>query len=108
MRYAFPEGGGRTLLESSRRILALTAELASRRKLLALVAAGAALAIGGVATAQTAEERHDGAQREDRNIDPVTGKICQPMCAEDMSPCDPPIMKAREGRCSSPSAGFVG
>ena len=49
-----------------------------------------------------------GTTADGGQIDPVTGKVCRPMCAEDMSPCDPPVMKAREGRCSSPSAGFVG
>jgi len=58
----------------------------------------------------SAQQRNDEAetQSDGRQIDPVTGRVCRPLCAEDMSPCDPPTMKAREGRCSSPTAGFVG
>jgi len=64
------------------------------------------LALSGSVFAQQAEEAD--APTQGRDIDPVTGGVCRPWCAEDMSPCDPPTMKAREGRCSSPSAGFVG
>ena len=58
----------------------------------------------------SAQQRNEEAetQSDGRQIDPVTGRVCRPLCAEDMSPCDPPTMKAREGRCSSPTAGFVG
>ncbi|MCB1540295.1 MAG: hypothetical protein KDJ25_05405 [Rhodoblastus sp.] len=80
-------------------------DLISRRRALALSVACFAGAFCAAAMAQQADDG-EGAPQQDR--DPVTGKVCRPMCAEDMSPCDPPIMKARDGRCASPSAGFVG
>jgi len=86
----------------------LTARTLSRRTLLASCAAGATVALAGGAFAQQGGEDRDNARPDGGQVDPVTGKVCRPMCAEDMSPCDPPAMKAREGRCSSPSAGFVG
>ena len=86
----------------------MTARISSRRKLLATCAAGAAAVFAGGAFAQQDGDDRDNARPDGGQIDPVTGKVCRPMCAEDMSPCDPPVLKAREGRCSSPSAGFVG
>lgn len=83
-------------------------DLFSRRRALALSAACLAGAFCGVAVAQQADDSEGAPQSEREQVDPVTGKVCRPMCAEDMSPCDPPVMKARDGRCSSPSAGFVG
>ena len=31
--------------------------------------------------------------------------VCRPMCAFDMTPCDPPEFKRADGRCSSPVIG---
>ena len=99
------------MLQPHGRIGALRIPTFTRRNL--RMTAGAALlvtlipAAPGAAWAQQRGDEREPAQ-DAGQVDPVTGKVCRPMCAEDMSPCDPPIMKAREGRCSSPSAGFVG
>ncbi len=87
---------------------AMTTSAPTRRALLALSAAGAGLLFIRTANGQETDDRGNVPPADGGQIDPVTGKVCRPMCAEDMSPCDPPVMKAREGRCSSPSAGFVG
>ncbi len=80
----------------------------TRRALLAIAMASLALALAGSAHAQDASDRDERSPPEERQVDPATGRVCRPLCAEDMSPCDPPAMKASEGRCSSPTAGMVG
>lgn len=71
-----------------------------------MAAAVLAMFVGAAGAQQRMDEREP--PQDASQVDPETGKVCRRMCAEDMSPCDPPTMKAREGRCSSPSAGFVG
>ncbi|MCB1535336.1 MAG: hypothetical protein KDJ44_11585 [Rhodoblastus sp.] len=86
----------------------------SRRSFLLLTAT----AIGATAFAADAlaqvyyEERVRRRRRRRRYVEPDDDDgpdeaYCQPMCAEDLSPCDSPTQKAADGRCSSPTAGSV-
>ncbi|MCB1540294.1 MAG: hypothetical protein KDJ25_05400 [Rhodoblastus sp.] len=87
----------------------------TRRSLLmfAVTALGAA-ALASAAHAQVYYERAPRRRRRRRFEDdddefddePFVGR-CQPMCAQDTSPCDPPAQKAADGRCSSPTAGSL-
>ena len=96
----------------------------SRRRLLAIGTAGAATAaLGGAAWAQiddddddtVIEERPRRSRRSRRRryryededdvmIERAPRSRCTPLCANDTSPCDPPQMKASDGRCSNPVA----
>ncbi len=84
----------------------------SRRSFLALglSALGAAAFAGGAFAQVYYEDRPVRRRSRRRDLEPDEGPYgayCQPMCAEDMSPCDSPSQKAADGRCSSPTAGSV-
>lgn len=81
---------------------------ATRRRAFLLLAAGALGAAGfaAEAPAQVYYEDRPVRRRRRRQRDPEGDiEYCQPMCAEDTSPCDSPTQKAADGRCSSPTAG---
>lgn len=81
--------------------------VATRRSFLSL-AAGAlgAAGLAGEALAQVYREDRPVRRRQRRQREPEGDiEYCQPMCAEDTSPCDSPTQKAVDGRCSSPTAG---
>lgn len=85
----------------------------SRRSFVFLTAATLGATIAATdALAQVYEERVRRRRRRRRYVEPDDddGPVevyCQPMCAEDLSPCDSPTQKAADGRCSSPTAGSV-
>lgn len=85
----------------------------SRRAFLSLAASAlGAAAFAGDALAQVYyEERVTRRRRRRRRYvepdDDLDDVYCQPMCAQDTSPCDTPSQKAADGRCSSPAAGSL-
>jgi hypothetical protein len=87
---------------------ALSRPVLSRRGLFVAATGFVCVIFASAARAQRRADDSEAPLRDNRQVDPVSGQVCRPMCAEDLSPCDPPTMKAREGRCSSPTAGFVG
>ncbi len=65
----------------------------------ALVLLAAAALTAGPAAAKP--KKHARVPATVRAIAPV----CQPMCAFDVTPCDPPEYKRTDGRCASPVVG---
>ena len=83
----------------------------SRRAILFLGASAlGAVVFAGDAPAQVYYEDRVRPRRRRPRYEPddeLDDGSCQPMCAQDLSPCDSPAQKAADGRCSSPTGGAL-
>ncbi|MDE2364316.1 MAG: hypothetical protein KGM42_16695 [Hyphomicrobiales bacterium] len=62
-----------------------------------------------IAAPVSAKSKHSRARRQAAPVAAPIVNVCRPLCAADVTPCDPPEFKRADGRCDfSPYGGAGG